>query len=418
MNRIVFRRFIFVWMVLHSIACGFVIYSAFSTIIKQKSGLPETMAVTILKEHFNSSFKPEVLFLHTDIIALELLRSRERRHTIEQRFKMHELLYASSKGKDGTHFDAKPSYSLERKTLSFLNYELSPMKHKMTAVLPATLEHFDLLSNFAVSCKMTNPNISSLFDVIWIVVPDMHYTKIYESLLRTDSLHPVMRVVCESWVLPEQKMFQAYNPWLVQQDIKLAISAFIRTDYYLCFDADVMCGRELHYEDLFATDGRARTSEERALSFFAFTSGNLNKTCTNAKLPPPIVKNNTRMMAFTPLPVHTHILFSLASFLENREGEPWLQYLIRLHIKNKKWTEYTLYWAYAIFIRAYHRFHYPISTKEFCGTLPAKSGFAYKWFSQLNHTNRPPFVGVNDHDKSIDIVRLSAELRTALLKPP
>ncbi|CAF3873993.1 unnamed protein product [Rotaria sp. Silwood1] len=288
----------------------------------------------------------------------------------------------------------------------------------MAAVLPASIEHLALLSNFAFSCKITNPNMHTLFDVIWIVVPDIHYNTIYDYLLKSNSLHSVMRIVRESSVLPDGKKFGKYDPWFTQQDIKLGISAFIRTEFYLCFDADIMCGRELNYRDLFAADGRARTSEEKVLSFYAYTGGNLNKTCSSVKFPLPTITASTRMMAFTPLPFYTHILFSLADFLEHREREPWIQYLMRLHTKNKKWTEYTLYWVFGIYINAYNNFHYPIYSKEFCVSLGPKEGVAYKWFSSTSNSKKSPFVGVNDHDKALDISQLSRELRVALLKQP
>jgi len=354
---------------------------------------------------------------YTSRIYQELQRSYETRYKINQRYLLHKLLYAVSYGIQNLGHDGglEPfPLSYTHGQYSFLGFELSPMTKKLSGVLPVSRDQLPLLINFAFSCKMTNPNLEKLFDVIWIVVPDVQLVEIYRALLNSTSLHSIMRLVGESVVLPQKEKFSRYHGWHIQQDIKLAISAFIRTDYYLCLDADIMCGRELRYEDMFFEDGRAKTSEERAFEFFAYTSGNMNKTCLNTRLPRPIIDNTTRMLAYTPIPLHTHLVYKLAQYFEEREKESWLSSLIRMHTRNHMWTEYILYWVFGISINAYQRLHYGVRSREYCRGITPKNYIVQRWFSNRNDTGKTPFVNVNDHDATLNVSEIYKQLRVSL----
>ena len=320
---------------------------------------------------------------------------------------------------------------------SILQHELnpvdSPLGRMVAAVLPTSLPHLDLLVLFGLTFVRHNPRADELFDVIWIVVPDSQVDAVFERLLAEGALHACMRVVGESVLVPELlEARKPYRGWLRQQAIKLLVAAAVRTDYYIALDADTMAGRELSITDLInVTDGRARTTAERADRFYAYVSGTLNRTCITIQLPCNNITGSTVMMAYTPIMLHTHIVYSLATYLERREQRPWMEYLIDVNtgpdikgvnLRRLKdphsyikplWTEYCLYWLFALSIGVYDVFHSAVVTRHFNSRVSEHEDTISAYFSLPPHT-RTPFLNIDDNKPSLNLSLLRQRLLDAM----
>ena len=144
----------------------------------------------------------------------------------------------------------------------------------------------------------------------------------------SSKLDPTFRIVGELDALYEKKQ-QQYHGWHVQQDIKLAMSRFVRTTYYITLDADVFCGRKLYYNDFIDSDSNKAFT--RSDSNKAYKSGNFNLTGLHLKISHPPVDDNTLMIGFTPIIFNTAVVKNLTNYFTTRERRPWLEYFMELH---------------------------------------------------------------------------------------
>lgn len=140
--------------------------------------------------------------------------------------------------------------------------------------------------------------------------------------------------------------------WYIQQLIKLAITDYIRTPYYLTLDADVVCVRPVCYHDLIQ-DGRAlaRLSEhdpgpgwyEGAAKILGYP-----RPSSNAHgVTPALLSKEAVLLLRSYLEKRVHPLFRAAGRLMGDSGAArafagWPALLAR----NLSWTEYALYHAF------------------------------------------------------------------------
>ena len=113
---------------------------------------------------------------------------------------------------------------------------------KLDAVVPITLKDYD---RFTILERTINYFCKDLFNIVWIVVPDQDLKEIKEKIKDT-----TYRVISDSELVPEFKLFPKRGGWFNQQLIKLAIASRVETDFYLTLDADVICLRPTHFSDL------------------------------------------------------------------------------------------------------------------------------------------------------------------------
>jgi glycosyltransferase involved in cell wall biosynthesis len=122
---------------------------------------------------------------------------------------------------------------------------------KIDAVLPLILKDFERFKMLDVSLNKFFPDLGRL----WIVTPDAEVEEIKRRIN-----NPNYSVISESDIVPEFTAFSARSSqivgWYKQQLIKLAIIPKIQTDFYITFDADVICTQPTYYHDL-VKDGRA-----------------------------------------------------------------------------------------------------------------------------------------------------------------
>ena len=85
----------------------------------------------------------------------------------------------------------------------------------------------------------------------FIIVPDKE-VELFRSRIKDDGY----KIIPETAVVPEFKLFKNYPGWNKQQLIKLAAAEIVETDFYLTLDADIICVRPTGFSDL-VKDGRS-----------------------------------------------------------------------------------------------------------------------------------------------------------------
>ncbi len=123
-----------------------------------------------------------------------------------------------------------------------LTSEPTTKLQQLEAVLPLRLVDYP---RFWILEKSLDRFCRHLIQRCWIVTPDRDFEE-----LRSQIKDSMFTVISESALVPEFKIFTATGGWFRQQVIKLAIAAKVETDFYLTFDADVICVQPTQYTDL------------------------------------------------------------------------------------------------------------------------------------------------------------------------
>jgi len=111
----------------------------------------------------------------------------------------------------------------------------------LDAVLPLTLAD---LARFQILARSIEANFADL-PRCWVIVPDAQ-----QDAMRIAMPSRRFVVVPETEIVPELAGSKAKG-WYKQQLIKLAMADHVSSDYYLLFDADVICARPIRRHDLF-----------------------------------------------------------------------------------------------------------------------------------------------------------------------
>jgi len=131
------------------------------------------------------------------------------------------------------------------------------------------------------------------------------------------------------------------HPWWRQQLIKLAVSAHVKTDFYLILDADCFFVAPTTESDL-VKEGRGRISYGND---FAHSRSSWYRGCRQLGLEIP---PETQYVNVTPFVMHSTLA---QNALGRVAGDVW-------SIQTKGWSEYTLYQCSALQDGAMERFHY------------------------------------------------------------
>lgn len=132
--------------------------------------------------------------------------------------------------------------------------------------------------------------------------------------------------------------------WRKQQMIKLVISERV-SEFYLVFDADILCHRAVRYQDL-VPDGRSLLGQCPKHIFRDWYT--LSSETLGIK-----VDWDTPGIGVTPQILSREVVSLLRRHLERRWNEPWMQVLGR----SNSWTEFTLYWLILEHYRLFDLFH-------------------------------------------------------------
>ena len=134
-------------------------------------------------------------------------------------------------------------------------------RQQLDAVLPLKFNDYKRFRILDASLKKFIYDIRKLF----IIVPDKE-VEFFQSKVKDNGY----KIIPETAVVPEFKLFKNYPGWNKQQLIKLAAASIVKTDFYLTLDADIICVRPTGFSDL-VRDGRAicfKHSLERSAEMF------------------------------------------------------------------------------------------------------------------------------------------------------
>jgi len=181
--------------------------------------------------------------------------------------------------------------------------------------------------------------------------------------------HFNVTVMSEESLVPELREHRQVRGWRKQQIVKLAAARVIEEDFYITFDADVVCLQPLSYSKL-VIDGRALLQyESRELHpKWWKSSGRILKMNPN-------VGDVSIGMSVTPAILSRDLCLKLADYLKPSKGT-WADVLCRLHnpkspsnwtlgrVLKSKWTEYSLYYLCSMKLGLLDKYHVRAGTDE------------------------------------------------------
>ncbi len=214
----------------------------------------------------------------------------------------------------------------------------------LDGVLPLTLKDAPRARILVESLRVFFPGLRTL----WVVVPDADVAAVADLLGG-----PPVRVVAENRVLPElpfyRRAFRATiafrrrpQGWYLQQLVKMSGPDFVESDFYMTFDADVICTRPVTPGDL-VDEGRAAcqmTRDDNHALWYAWAERVLG------------MKRSGWRHGVTPLLYSKEAMRELHRYLEGRVS-PVLRGLggnvagwRGLLLRQTPWAEHTLYHTY------------------------------------------------------------------------
>jgi hypothetical protein len=249
-------------------------------------------------------------------------------------------------------------------------------ENKFDAVLPMLIKDYD---RFRVLDKSLRKNLKDL-NIAWLIAPNGQCNSI-KKLINDD----YYRIIPESIILPELKYYNNINKilhgpvlrgryfvnkgkcntqgWYIQQLIKLAMAEKVETDFYLTLDADVVCLRQVGYDDLIQ-NGKAITNTtkedvhpewyEDAERILKIPRSGLTHGVTPAIFNRNAVIELQKYLAQQVHPIFKIIsCFSPSNSLLNNMAKSWRSFLIR----NTPWTEYSLYNTFLEAMKLFNKYH-------------------------------------------------------------
>jgi len=205
------------------------------------------------------------------------------------------------------------------------------------------------------------------FSEFYVVTPDNEVETIRAAYACWAHLN--IKVISEDEVAPELSRYPKMRGWRKQQIVKLAIAKFVSSDFYITFDADVICLKSINTESLLPGN-KAILQLEQAQQhpkWWRSSSRILNARAQTKKL--------EQGMTVTPAILATPIVEQLYRDIGKRDrNNNWIDWLCQLHQpshpKNwllhrylmNKWTEYSLYYLTALKHDLFDKYH------TYCGT--------------------------------------------------
>lgn len=154
----------------------------------------------------------------------------------------------------------------------------------------------------------------------------------------------------ESASLSGLARFPAVDGWFKQQTLKMAFAAITTAEFYLTFDADILCCRPFD-DATFIADGRAVMDCDPV----ALHPGWVRESARLLGVAPPLPQ---RTMGVTPHLFHAATMRGLLARLDAAWPDGWLDGLLsNAAWREDQWTEGSLYWLHAWNTGALGRHH-------------------------------------------------------------
>lgn len=220
----------------------------------------------------------------------------------------------------------------------------------ISAVLPLNIEE----AHKSNSCELVDILITSLkkfaapglFETFYVVCPPNQVAPISQHMQQHPEL-PIT-VVNERDVVPGLKDYVKSGGWRIQQIIKLQAAHFVKTPYYITFDADVVCTHPVSEDTLLPKGKALMQMEPRANHKNWWLS-----SAYQLGVKPHLKKDG---MFVTPAILASEPVKGLITELSTKKD--WMEKLLGPHMpgsiqqklprfkKKHRWTEYTLYHLY------------------------------------------------------------------------
>ncbi|MDX1945994.1 MAG: DUF6492 family protein [Pirellulaceae bacterium] len=261
----------------------------------------------------------------------------------------------------------------------------------LEAVLPLVRRDLD---RFRILERSIAANFSSL-QTCWVVVPDGEWGELAAAIK-----HPRYRVVPETEIAPELARCRAKG-WYKQQLVKLAVAEHVESEFYLLFDADVICARPITQRDLLQ-DGKAlchRYQGDRHANWYRYAERVLR------------AKRSGWVHGVTPMILARRGVFELAAYIEGFRPRPapwwkeavelargWLRPPTDLNwrrtlLASLPWTEYALYFSFLEFAGRFEQYH-AHSDVSLCGQSIWKNCSFANWRPSRDVASQRPFLVV------------------------
>jgi len=209
------------------------------------------------------------------------------------------------------------------------------MDKKITYVLPIKGE-IDIFRSFNILIRSIEKyfHLDDIFEFI-IIYNNDDYEKICKYIEEINS-NLKINLIDETSIIRDYDSFYRLNGWKRQQILKLEISKIVKTDIYMTLDSDVFMIRKCSLQD-FYKDGKI---------IYNITSVDCHREwwVDSCKILNCDFETNQSLFSFgvTPGILVKNVVLELLDYLHIN------CYSIFLMNETKEWTEYTLYWIFAV----------------------------------------------------------------------
>ena len=209
---------------------------------------------------------------------------------------------------------------------------------------------------------------SDFIDPLLVVCPDHEVPIVEEKLGKWKHLN--VKVMSEDVLVPQLANYPKMRGWRKQQIVKMAASQVIERDFYITFDADVICLKPLDIDKLII-DGKALLQYEprsQHPKWWKASARILNMS--------PNVGDVSVGMHVTPAILSRDLALNLIKELGESDKYQWADNLCKLHESNNprnwsisrylklKWTEYSLYYLSAMKSGLLDKYHVTAGSAE------------------------------------------------------
>lgn len=209
---------------------------------------------------------------------------------------------------------------------------------------------------------------SDFIDPILVVTPQNDYQTTRDRLKNWQHLN--VQVKSEDELVPQLSNHRKMRGWRKQQVIKIAVSEYFKNDFYITFDADIICLKPIDWSDLIV-EGKAILQYEKRSLHPKWWKASARILDMDAN-----VGNLNVGMTVTPAILSTEIARRLISELEAFGPGHWVDNLCSLHNPQDpknwrlkrflqiRWTEYSLYYLCAHKHQLLDQFHVTAGTEN------------------------------------------------------
>lgn len=234
-----------------------------------------------------------------------------------------------------------------------------------------------------------------LFSKFLVVTPPNEVEEVTKRLRSWSQFNPV--VMSEEELVPELANYPHMRGWRKQQIVKLAAQTQFDDDFYITFDADVICLKPLSLNKLIV-EGKALIQYEQRSQHAKWwkASARLLKMSAN-------IGNTEIGMHVTPAILSTKLAEQLTQEITLLWGKNWVNAICSLHnpkhpnnwrisrFLQLKWTEYSLYYLCALKKDNLAKFHVNAGSLEHPQLLLIHDSHPYEnWDTAHSFSNNCP----------------------------